>query len=155
MDKTKKILIVCTGNMCRSPMAEAILKEMLAERGEGGPEVTSAGTDALMGGRATGLAMETMRDEGIDITGFKSKPVDEMLIRESELVLTMTLKQKEEILSRHPNAKGKVFTLKEFAGECGELDIEDPYGPDRDRYRMCVREIKDNLRKALPRLLAH
>jgi protein-tyrosine-phosphatase len=155
LGKTKKVLIVCTGNMCRSPMAEAILKEMLTKRGEVGLEVTSAGTDALMGGRATGLAVETMRDKGIDLTGFKSKPVDERLIRESELVLTMTLRQKEEIISRHPAAEGKVFTLKEFAGECGALDIEDPYGPDRIRYRMCVREIRDNLRRALPKLLAN
>jgi len=153
--KTRKVLIVCTGNMCRSPMAEALLKEMLAKKGELGLEVTSAGTDALMGGRPTRLAMETMRDEGIDLTGFRSKPVDAGLIKESGLVLTMTLNQKEDIVLRYPEAQGKTFTLKEFAGECGEMDIEDPYGPDRERYRRCVREIEVNLSKALPKLLAN
>jgi len=151
-NKPKTVLLVCTGNMCRSPMAEVLLKEILSQKYRDDLVVDSAGTEAQIGARAAKLAMEIMNEEGIDLSGFRSKPVDERLVKESRIILTMTLRQKKDILNNFPDAKGKTFTLKEFAGNCEDVEIDDPYGFDRETYRWCAREIKDNLNKIVPKL---
>jgi protein-tyrosine-phosphatase len=151
-NKPKRVLLVCTGNMCRSPMAEALLREILSQKYGDDLVVDSAGTEAQVGGKAAKLAMEVMKEEGIDLSEFRSKPVDERLVRESKIILTMTLRQREGVLESFPAAKGKTFTLKEFAGNCEDVEIDDPYGFDRETYRWCAREIKDNLNKIVPKL---
>jgi len=114
--------------------------------------ILSAGLNAF-GGPPTSEAIETMIEEGIDISGFRSRQLTEELIEEADLILTMTKHYKDDILSRHPEAKHKVFTLKEFAGETENLDIEDPYGKGIEAYKTCAKEIRQSLAKAFKKIV--
>lgn len=150
----KTVLFVCYGNICRSPMAEGFLNRLLEKIDKPVEvKVLSAGLNAF-GGPPTPEAIETMREEGIDISGFRSRQLTEELIEEADLIITMRKHYKDDVLSRHPEAKHKVFTLKEFAGETENLDIEDPYGKGMEAYRTCAKEIKQSLAKAFKKIVA-
>jgi len=133
-------------------MAEGFLN-MLLEKNEKPVEVKalSAGLNAF-GGLPTPEAIETMREEGIGISGFSSRQLTEELIEEADLILITTKHYEDEVLSCHPEAKQKVFTLKEFAGETQNLDIEDPYGEGMEACKKCAKEIKQSLAKACKKI---
>lgn len=150
----KTVLLVCYGNICRSPMAEGFLNRMLEKNGKSVEvKVISAGLHAY-GGSPTAEAIETMRIEGIDISDFMSKQLTEELIEEADLILTMRKQYSDDILSRYPEAEHKVFTLKEFAGETENLDVEDPYGEGMRAYRACAKEIKKILTNAFEKIVS-
>jgi len=154
--KKKKVLFVCVGNICRSPMAEGFLKELLLEKFGRNPsiavEVSSAGLSAVLGW-VSGEAVEVMKERGVDISGHHSRQLTRALIDQADLVLTMKRSHKEQVLLRFPHSRGKVFTLKEFAGYNGDEDIEDPYGRGLEAYRSCADDIEEAVRKAFPRIL--
>lgn len=129
----KTILFVCTGNTCRSPMAETILKDMAADSKEE-YEIISAGTTALAGEPAAGEAVRALEEIGVVMTGHKSQPVTPELLEKVDLIITMTRGHKERILELMPRAGEKTFTLKEFSrklegdsqvGKILELDREE------------------------------
>jgi len=136
-------------------MAEGFLNRMLLDKTDTPVEVKvlSAGLHAF-GGPPTAEAIETMRIEGIDISGFESKQLTEELIEEADLILTMKKQYRDAILSRYPEAEDKVFTLKEFAGETENLDVEDPYGEGMKAYRACAKEIKQILTNAFEKIVS-
>jgi protein-tyrosine-phosphatase len=149
----KTVLFVCYGNICRSPIAEGFLNKLLEKNSKPVEvKVVSAGLNAY-GGPPTPEAVETMREEGIDISGIESKQLTEELIEEADLILTMKKHYRDDVLSRYPKAKHKVFTLKEFAGETENLDIEDPYGEGVKAYKTCAREIRQSLAKAFRKII--
>lgn len=122
----KQVLFVCTGNTCRSSMAEALLRKMLTEDlGEKAAtiHVVSAGTGAVAGANVSPNAIEVMDKEGIDLRGHRAKRLTSELVIDADLILTMTLEQKRYVLTLVPTAKNKVFTLAEFAE--GVKEIED------------------------------
>lgn len=143
----KKILFVCTGNTCRSPMAAAILKEMAEEKGLD-IEVDSAGIFAFAGDRASREAIEVLKDKALDISHHRSKLVTDKLLEEADLVLTMTFSHKETLLFKHPFVSGKIYTLKEYAYDIAE-DVHDPYGRRLKAYY----EVENELRKVLEKVL--
>ena len=150
------ILLVRTGNTCRSPMAGGILKKMLADEGIEGVTVLSAGTAALEGMPATDLAVETSADWQIDISGHRSRPVTDELVAQADLILTMTPEHREEILLHDPEAGNKTFLLKSFPGPVKSdptFYIRDPIGGGPSEYQRSFLEIEESLRRIFSGIL--
>lgn len=149
----KKVLLVCTGNLCRSPMATGLLRQMLKDRGLAEQvEVYSAGTNALEGGLATPLAIYVMAQQGISISNHRSHRVTAEDTDRADLVLVMTQEHREALLAELPETKRKLFLLSEMAG--AQSDIEDPiYSQDIDNYAKCAQEIRNYLERGFPRLV--
>ncbi len=131
------IYFVCTGNTCRSPMAEAILKHKDMD----GVEVKSAGIYALDGGEISENSRAILLKESIDFE-HKTSQVNERDIEWADLILTMTLAHKNMILHSFPNAVGKTFTLKEYVTPYSSKDVSDPFGGDIYTYLQTYQELK-------------
>lgn len=141
------ILFICTGNTCRSPMAEGILKDMAKKKGLK-LNVTSAGTFAFDGQEVSRDAVHVMREEGIDISQHRSRIVHRDLVESADLIFTMSRSHKGELLKKYDFLKDKVYTLKEYAyGR--EEDVEDPFGRGTSAYRKAKEEIKKALIEAI------
>ena len=141
------ILFVCTGNTCRSPMAEGILREIAKEKGLE-VNISSAGIAALDGSDAAENAVIAMEKIGIDIKNHKSTILHRELIMNSDLILTMSKNHKDIILSNFPKSKDKVFTLTEYATE-EDGDILDPFGGSLEIYEKTRDEIYKLIEKII------
>ena len=139
-----KILFLCTGNICRSPFAEGLLRNMVAEKDLKEIAVDSAGLLALPGNSVTALAQQAAEEFGVDLSDHRAKSVSEGLLTWSDLVLVMEKPQEEALLSAIPDAAGKVLLLRHF-GRHGSRrrGIADPYGLQYEAYRFCFLDIED------------
>lgn len=145
------IVFVCTGNTCRSPMAQIMLHELLAENG-GAFKVLSAGTHAATGAPAAGPAVGVMEELGLDLNSHSSTMLSPELVAEADLLLTMTEAHKNYVIDSYPHASAKTFTLKQFAGLDG--DVGDPFGGDVGIYRETAVELRRLLQTVAQRLLS-
>ena len=143
------LVFVCTANMCRSPMAEFLMREEL--RDDNGIKVCSAGTDAGYGMPATGQAVVAMEELGVDMSMHRSQPLTRELIDAADLVVVMTASHVTRILWRFPDAADKVRLLKSFLPRVGRDDdeIPDPIGLSD----MVYRGTRDSMREAMPHIL--
>ena len=145
--KKKIILFICTGNSCRSVMAEGLLKKKLAELGRKDIEVFSAGLTASSFG-ATAETTDLLIKEGINMSTHRSRAVDKDLIKKSDLILVMERLHEERIMRFAPEVKNRVFLLKEFAKiNDNNLNIEDPIGRPADFYAKTFATIKQAIER--------
>ncbi len=145
-----KILFVCTGNTCRSIMAEALARKILEKRPGSGVEVSSAGVNAWPGQKASWQAVEVLAGMGVSLSEHRASRLTPENVREADIILTMTAGHRECVLNLVPEAAEKVFTLAEHAGACG--DVPDPIGQPVETYRECARELEDLIVRVLDRL---
>ncbi len=126
-----KILFVCTGNTCRSPMAEGIMKRIAEQRGWD-LEVSSAGISAMGNDSPSINAVLALNKMGIDISSHKSRLINKELIDAADLIITMTNQHKDSLLRRYDNIEDKIISFS----------IQDPYGGEYNIYRLCSEDIK-------------
>ena len=130
------ILVVCVGNICRSPMAEALLKQRFPNK-----IIDSAGVGALVGHPADPAALEIMTNQQIDITTHVAKQIDEQLAKKVDLIFTMSDGQTKWIEERWGFCRGKTFKL----GHWMDKDIADPYKHEMSAFETAYQDIVDGL----------
>ena len=144
----RHILVVCVGNICRSPMAEALLRRALRE--QDGFTVESAGLGALVGHPASEYSQELMLEMGLDISEHRARQIHPDMVREADLVLVMEAGHKRAIDDADPTARGKVHRL----GEWQDADVDDPYRKPREAYEKALADIQEGVRLWVEKLKA-
>ncbi|MGD0622723.1 MAG: low molecular weight protein arginine phosphatase [Thermacetogeniaceae bacterium] len=151
-----RILFVCTGNTCRSPIAEGLCRSFLGHfRLQEEVEVASAGLYAMAGGPASREAVAIMAERGIDLSGHKTACLTGEQVRSADLILTMEEHHRRRLLEQFSEAVGKAFVLKEYVAapadeapatqvgtnRAGRYDIMDPFGQSKEVYLRCAMEL--------------
>ncbi|WP_408182337.1 low molecular weight protein-tyrosine-phosphatase [Paraburkholderia sp. RL17-381-BIF-C] len=141
-----RVLMVCEGNICRSPVARALLERALPL-----VSVSSAGTRALVGRHADPMAIQVAREHGMDISGHVATALNHKHVLGAELILSMTQTQQALIVATYPFARGKVFRI----GAYDRVDIVDPYQRHRAAFELAFAQIEQgvsNWRDAIAKL---
>jgi len=139
--KTPKIVFVCTGNTCRSPMAEQLLKRALQQRGWKGVNVGSAGISAKRGNPINPKSLQVLAENGIVVEKFSSTKLNERILRDSYAIVCMTETQREYLLDarwhalRRAGVEGDIVNNVYSFSELTGYEVLDPYGRDIDCYR--------------------
>jgi protein-tyrosine phosphatase len=144
----RHILVVCVGNICRSPMAEALLRNAL--RGQEEITVESAGLGALVGNPASDYAVELMDERGIDISSHRAQQLTPDLVSKADLILVMESGHRRVIDENDITARGKVHRL----GEWQDKDIDDPYRQEKTAFIEALADIESGIASWVEKLTA-
>ncbi|OGW77220.1 MAG: hypothetical protein A3C51_01875 [Omnitrophica bacterium RIFCSPHIGHO2_02_FULL_46_20] len=153
MHKIRSVLLVCTGNSCRSIMAEGLLKKYLKKEGKEDIEVKSAGARAIDDMPPTAETIEVMKKEGVDVSGFRSKRLTYDLIKKADLILAMASHHMDEIIKTAPDAAPKAHLLKQYGLKTDDVevredpDILDPIGKPISYYERVFETIKKEIER--------
>lgn len=139
----ESLLVVCVGNICRSPMAEGLFRRALPDL-----RLASAGLGALVGEPADPIAIELMRDRGLDIGGHRARQLQPAMLSDAGLVLVMELGQQRYLAQQHPLARGKIFRLCESL----KVDVPDPYRRGRAAFEDALGLIVQGVESWVPRI---
>jgi protein-tyrosine phosphatase len=125
------ILVVCAGNICRSPTGEYLLKDKLKDKGDSHIKVSSAGLTALVGNSAEATATSIALSNNIDMSGHKGRQLNSALITENDLILVMEERHLTDLLGKYPQARGKTFLLGKWIDN---TEIPDPYRQSHEAF---------------------
>ncbi|WP_199507194.1 MULTISPECIES: low molecular weight protein-tyrosine-phosphatase [unclassified Psychrobacter] len=130
------ILVVCVGNICRSPIGEALLKQHYPSK-----HIDSAGLSAVVGSGADAKALAVMAEDGVDMSNHIAKQINEDLVKRADLILTMSISQTKWIEDQWPHCRGKTFRI----GHWIDKDVADPYGHDEFAFDTAKQDIISSL----------
>ncbi|HZK25038.1 MAG TPA: low molecular weight protein arginine phosphatase [Oscillospiraceae bacterium] len=148
----KLLLFVCTGNTCRSPLAQVMAAAQLAQADLSDWRVASAGLAALKGMSASKHALTVANALQLDLSVHQSQPFTAALAAQADLILVMTDTHQESILQQQPQLKGKVSTIREFSGSTG--NVQDPFGGTAAEYLATAQELESLLQTIVKKLAA-
>ncbi|WP_407306223.1 low molecular weight protein arginine phosphatase [Desulfosporosinus sp. SB140] len=134
-----KLLFICTGNTCRSPMAEGLARELFGE----GIQVSSAGMEAWEGEKASAQALEVLKERNMDLSAHRSRRINVELLTEADWIIPMTQSQEESLKRRFPQFVQKIRYLGGWGGQ--RRDIRDPWMGSVSEYRQTALEIEELL----------
>jgi protein-tyrosine-phosphatase len=147
-----RILFVCTGNTCRSPMAEAIARQVAEERGLTDVVVSSAGTGAFEGSTASDGALLIGMEHGTDLAGHRAQQLTRETVAEVDVILVMAPQHLLRV--RELGGEGKAFLLTDFASHGNSTRaVSDPFGGDLETYRATYEELEREIRRVFDRLV--
>lgn len=146
-----RVLLVCTGNICRSPLAEAIMRRELTALGRDDITVTSAGTGAWDGAPASEGAYLVGLEHGLDLSAHRARLLTRDLAERADVVLTMARHHRARV--QELGGEGRTFVLGEYSGRTGpQAEVSDPFGGDLEVYRDTYAELEELVRLAVKRL---
>ncbi len=143
MSEANTLLFVCTGNTCRSPMAEFLMANLCKDIP--GWTFRSAGVFATPGSPASELAVAALKERQLDLTPHRARALSPNDIRDAALIVTMTRSHRDTVLQMVPEAAGKTRTLHSYGSEKPDADVLDPFGGGIDTYRI----VRDEIQSAL------